>query len=346
MQRQLFQSFSQGEMAVTRKYGGTGLGLAISRRLTEMMGGRIGVESQKGQGARFSFTVRLQPALSKRPPLASQKAAARPVDAPNAHHPRLRVLLVEDNPINQQVAMAVLGKLGIVPDLAENGVQALDRLRQRPYDMVIMDVQMPEMDGIEATRRIRRGDGGGRNTAVPIVAMSANALKGDRERYLAAGMNDYVAKPFEPEHLFAVLQRYLDFNGRAKGADGADSARQPAEAEAPPAFSPDEARQRLLGDEDLFKDLVRTFLHHIPKEVNQLSQALAEPQSDRVVHQAHTLKGMCANISAHGLQERFAILEEAARQGDLEKAGQLMRDIQNQELPAFLRQAESVLQNE
>ncbi len=344
-QQRLFQSFSQGEMDVTRKYGGTGLGLAISRRLTEMMGGRIGVESQKGQGASFSFTVRLKPALSKRAPLESKKAAAPPADAPNADHPRLRILLVEDNPINQQVAMAVLGKLGFVPDLAENGVQALDRLQQHPYDLVIMDVQMPEMDGIEATRRIRQGAGGEGNAKVPIVAMSANALKGDRERYLAAGMNDYVAKPFEPDHLFGVLQRYLDFNGGSKGSRTAEADSQPAEAESPPAFSPDEARQRLLGDEDLFKDLVRTFLHHIPKEVDRLGQALAEPRSERVVHQAHTLKGMCANISAHGLKERFANLEQAARQGDLEKAGQLMSDIQNQALPAFLRQAESVLQN-
>ena len=210
----LFQTFSQVDASTTRYYGGSGLGLAICRRLCELMGGRIWVESEEGRGSTFRFTIRAQVATTPGP-ADEAPALPREVEPDLATRFPLRLLLVEDNFINQRVALLLLSRLGYRADVASNGVEAVEALARQRYDVVLMDVQMPEMDGVEATRTIRRSG----ETSTPwIIGMTADATMEGRNSCIEAGMNDYLTKPVEPYRLQDALERA----GRAATAgDGA-----------------------------------------------------------------------------------------------------------------------------
>ncbi|NPC58621.1 PAS domain S-box protein [Caenimonas soli] len=199
---QLFQSFQQVDMSSTRKFGGTGLGLAMSRKLAELMGGQAGAQSRAGAGSTFWFTARLGLGApsSGAPDMAAMRGA--------------RILLVEDNDINQLVACDMLQDAGFVVDLADNGQIALDRIAQTDYDLVLMDMQMPVMDGITATTAIRTMD---RYRGMPIIAVTANVLPQDRQKCVAAGMNDFLAKPIEPAELWDMLGKWLKPNVTSPG---------------------------------------------------------------------------------------------------------------------------------
>ena len=210
----IFHAFEQVDGSSTRQYGGTGLGLTISKHLVAMMGGRMWLESVGGEGSTFHFTVRLQPA---QPELLSIESAAWDVDhrrlptspAEDEHARHLRILVVEDNAVNQKVIMHILHNRGHTVALAGNGREALAALEQAMFDVVLMDVQMPEMDGFEATAAIRareselRPDG----SHIPIIAMTAHAMAGDRDRCLASGMDSYIAKPIDTDELLAAIYR-------------------------------------------------------------------------------------------------------------------------------------------
>jgi len=232
----LFKTFSQVDASTTRKHGGTGLGLAISKKLTQMMGGEIDVESEPERGANFWFTVRLskQPVASDaaeskgahkgvetsvQAPIVDKPSAQTSSVAPNSIsagvdgdlHP-LNVLIVEDNLTNQMVARYIVESLGCRVKVVENGEQALNEVQKNTYDMVLMDVQMPIMDGIEATKAIRLL--GSEMADIPIIAMTANAMKGDQEACLAAGMNDYLSKPVDPDHIKEKLSTWTGVESR------------------------------------------------------------------------------------------------------------------------------------
>ncbi|MDD5627809.1 MAG: PAS domain S-box protein [Elusimicrobia bacterium] len=442
-QRRLFQSFSQADSSTTRKYGGTGLGLVISKKLVELMGGSIAVESRPGQGSTFFFTLPLEAPASSAPlpppgelaglralvvddnaanreilvrQLASWKVESEAVPSgeealralrpgasegrpcqlvlldmqmpemdglalarairsdpalarlplvmmssigqsfkpeelqaagiaeclpkpvrqsllfnclrrvmggvPSAADERrpvvvrsqeaamrkfFRILVAEDNPVNQKVALLQLKKLGYEADTAANGLEALEALQRFPYDLVLMDCQMPEMDGFTAAGELRKREEGRRHT--PVVAMTANALEGDREKCLAAGMDDYIAKPVSIEALRAAIARWdVDFDPE-----------------------PLQKLRELAGPEDaaLVADVIHEFLDSSARLLAKLKAGAAAGDIKAVQDNAHALKGASGNVGAAALRKISARLEALARSGTLEGSGELLAALES-----------------
>ena len=209
-QQMLFEDFTQLDASDSRQYGGTGLGLAICRELCELMGGSIRVSDAPGGGSLFVFDIRVKLSARKSKSSAKEDAMITHYSIRARKNAGYRLLLVEDHPINQQVARGMLKKLGFGTDIANDGREALDCLSQKEYHLVLMDCQMPVMDGYQATQAIRHQASGIKNPNIPIIAMTANAMAGDRQRCLDAGMNDYLPKPIRQEMLSAMLEKWLD----------------------------------------------------------------------------------------------------------------------------------------
>ncbi|RIX47642.1 MAG: DUF3365 domain-containing protein [Rhodocyclales bacterium GT-UBC] len=212
IQQRLFQPFEQADMSTTRRFGGTGLGLAISRKLSELMGGQIGLNSTEGEGSRFWCAIpllRLGPGIGKS---TQQQTAACAEEELRQRFATARLLIAEDNPINMEVALETLRDIGWPVDTARNGREAVDKAAQTAYDLILMDMQMPEMDGIAATRLIRQQAA---HRETPIIAMTANAFEEDRQRCLKAGMSDHLGKPVDPAQLYEMLLRWLEARPRS-----------------------------------------------------------------------------------------------------------------------------------
>ncbi len=211
-QGRIFERFAQADDTITRKFGGTGLGLSICRQLIELMGGQIGVKSTEGFGSTFWFALPVRPAQIEAKPVVSEtpetvEAEPQPEEVIPEKKTRLTILAAEDNPVNQQIVTAFVTAAGHDITVVDNGSEAVEAAYIKDYDVILMDVQMPVMDGLQATRRIRTFQGS--RGQIPIVALTANAMEGDRERYLEAGMTDYISKPLNPEKLSEVLTRIL-----------------------------------------------------------------------------------------------------------------------------------------
>ncbi len=339
----LFKAFSQADSSITRRFGGTGLGLAISKRLSQFMDGSIGVESEHGKGTTFWFTVRLKKGDESSEECnkakkgntggietLTKKAAER--------YKGNRVLVVDDNAVNQQVILSMLKKFGIRAEAVGNGEEAIEALQVIFYDLVFMDIQMPVMDGIEATRIIRSSDSGVINPRIPIVALTAHAFREEVKGFLEAGMNDHLAKPIIPEKLIACLERWLNKSPAEqyyKDKEYPNKAREMIKEEkikgkdekrkketimlsSEPRFDREALEERAMGDKDVFRLVIETFLNTVPQELARLETGIKEGNIEEVAVIAHTLKGSSANIGAMRFSALSKELEIEAKKDEKE----------------------------
>ena len=343
----------QADTSLSRRFGGTGLGLAITQRLVALMDGDMAVSSTPGQGSAFSFTVWLDAGVV----LAGESGLPAPMgrtDAPAVVERRLRqlgqhrrLLLAEDNPINQAVAVALLQSVGLDVDVADNGWEAVQRVQRQAYDLVLMDMQMPEMDGLEATRRIRAMP---RDGAMPILAMTANAYSEDRAACLAAGMDDFVAKPVDPMALFLALLRWLSLGRPAGGAGTVQPGGLPEVPpdvlpEVLPSASPDLPRRsppadlsvavrtalaglpviagidaalairQLGGNVAYFPRLLRQFALHYSGLLPGLQDLAGQGDGNALRGAAHSVRGAAGAIGATALAQQAQGIETALAEG-------------------------------
>lgn len=286
-QARMFQSFSQADSSTTRRFGGTGLGLSISKHLVELMGGQIGFASEgDGRGSLFWFTLALERgAGAQTKPEAKQMMKARSKEKGG------RVLVAEDNPINQRVALKALEKLGYRAEAVGNGNEVLDALREIPYDLILMDCHMPDMDGYEATKIIRTSKTLERSE-IPIIAMTANALKGDRERCMAVGMNDYISKPIDFEILADKLEKWTP--GKILDQTALNKL----------------SELQVEGQADAIEEFVGIFFKTAPQRLRKLKAALKGSDRKALFHEAHNLKSSCGYVGAVAMQRLCAQLEK------------------------------------
>ncbi|MHB1176279.1 MAG: ATP-binding protein [Sulfuriferula sp.] len=316
-QSRLFRSFSQADGSTTRKYGGTGLGLAICKQLTEMMGGYISVDSVAGQGSSFHFTL---PLIRVEPGASSTQESSHP---DNRKFMGRRILVAEDNVVNQKVIQHLLRHLGAHVDIAANGLEATALAKTRAYDLTLMDCQMPVMDGYQATIHIRKTipDAG------PIIAMTANAMRGAREQCLAAGMNDYLAKPVQEEELTNMLARWLNHE-TAQPASANQS--DPAANEHPvdmPALE-----KNCQQDAALISELLNLYCTSTAPLLIELGNGI-QTQSASSTRAAHEIKGASAYIAAREMQNLAGTIEQSIKAARWDEAGNVFEDLE----AAFIR---------
>ncbi len=352
-QAAVFGAFSQADSSITRRFGGTGLGLAISYKLVSLMGGKLWLDSTLGKGSTFHFTLRFTRSSQQAANLAplgsdangNENDASERLAFSQMH--TLRILLAEDNPVNQRLAIALLEKRGHHIVVAVDGQQALDTSAREVFDLILMDMQMPVMDGIEATQRIRERERSSGGQHCPIVAMTANAMQGDRERCLAAGMDGYVSKPVKPDELFTAISAALGTKGMSvneaqvlqisEGNVPVVNAKSREQPELAPSaetaetfcaiYNRSEVLQRLGGDEELFSTLVMMFVADSPGYCTALESAQLKGDAPTLRREAHTVKGLFATFSDDKGTALAANVESLAKAGDMDASGKLTAEL-------------------
>jgi len=323
----LFEKFTQLDMSTTRKYGGTGLGLTISKQLCEMMGGEIHVESEEGKGSRFHLTV----LLDKQRPTEATAPAPLSEDTPSStesvESPRRRVtspqqhpaagnppiLLVEDNETIQLVSLGLLKNLGYVADLVENGREAIDALKKKHYRLVLMDMEMPVMDGYAATKTIRGKNSPVLNPEIPIIAMTAHAMQRDLDRCISAGMDGYLSKPVKKHDLAAILKQYVDENPEVRTTVVVD-----APIPDDDIFDEVGIRERLDDSDDLIQVVMQSFIASFPERIVELTAAYQSRDGEKIRAVGHNIKGSSGTAGAAAIMKTAIMVEDAGKKGDIQ----------------------------
>jgi PAS domain S-box-containing protein len=318
----IFQAFEQGDNSMTRKFGGTGLGLAIASRLAGLMGGEITVESEPGQGSTFHFTVRFARAVA-----SPVNAESSPPDSQPPLSRRLRILLAEDNDFNQIVTRGLLHKQGHQVTVAGNGKEVLAALEKEQFDLVLMDIQMPDMDGFEVTARVRATEQGtGRH--LPIIALTAHALKQDRQRCLQAGLDGYLAKPVLARDLFQTIAGAVPTTSPAQRAFSSERADHRANHQADERLIDPAAILAFFdGDAQLLQTSLRLFLSRSPELLTQIREAINRSDAPGLKRAAHTFQGLVAFFSSPAA-EASSRLESLGGSGDFTSAADAFAELE------------------
>jgi len=318
-QNKLFKSFSQTDSSISRKYGGTGLGLVISRQLIQMMGGNVNVKSEKGQGTEFWFSLIFEKCNETEIESLATISKKKPVACDINYFNHLKILLVEDVIANQKVALRYLNKYGCHTDVAASGKEALEMLETDIYDIVLMDVQMPEMDGIEATKIIRASNNNQIQKDIPIIAMTAHAMKGDKEHFIEIGMNDYVSKPFQEIELIKALQRNIQDRKRVfapkKESNIIDNNMDKKDTDDDQqTIDFNKIVESYDDDKEFIESLLSDILKDSKERINHILTAVKDDNFQEILLHAHSIKSMASSVYAHKLRNAGYQLEIAIKQ--------------------------------
>lgn len=316
--KSLFEVFTQGDASTSRKYGGTGLGLAICKRMVELMGGYISVESEIGKGSTFSFTINF--AIADSIPIKQEEGEIARL---TRIFEKKKILLIEDNLINLQMTKEILDQLGFDTDTAENGFIALQRVEQKCYDAILIDIRMPEMDGYETTRRIRALQD---TENLPIIALSADAVEGVAEKAKAAGMNGYLTKPLNPLKLIDILKSYIEIEAISEDLEDLPDERTEAVKDAQACLDWEKGVRRIGGNKRKYREIIRQFISNHSEDANKLEYLLSSNDLTEAKILVHTIKGIANNIGAISLQDASVTLEKAILDNDQKQLEQAMHD--------------------